>query len=189
MELNWCPQFADGSPFLILRCILYWKSNAVFLWKSLSSSRLFCCCWQRHQSLLHTWNQPKVTLSAERFGIEVQNSEDHQVKIKWLFLAFLLKLKKKKKKKDFRWMCVDYEELMIKKEVKMSERVHSFLPIPCVHDIIACLVKWFCENSVTTVCHLKPQTHPKHWKILHRLWSCWCVMSTLPNNTQCLFTV
>lgn len=48
---------------------------------------------------------------------------------------------KKKKKKDFRWMCVDYEELMIKKEVKMSERVHSFLPIPCVQDIIACLVK------------------------------------------------
>lgn len=125
MELNWCPQFADCSPFLIIRRILHWKSDAVFLWKGLSSSRLFFCCWRRHQSLLHTWNQPTVTLSAERFGIEAQNYEDHQVKIKWLFLAFLLKFKKKKK--DFRWMCVDYEELMIKKEVKMSESVHSSL--------------------------------------------------------------
>lgn len=42
-------------------------------------------------------------------------------------------------------MCVDYEELMIKKEVKMSESVHSSLrgtmAIPCIHDIIACLMK------------------------------------------------
>lgn len=64
-------------------------------------------------------------------------------------------------------MCVDYEELMIKKEVKMSESVHSSLSWNNGHTLYTWhhslsyeMILWkFSDN-----CHLKPQTHPKHEK-------------------------